>query len=220
MNTTILKIIRFSALTLFVIVTALDCILVKKKGNRYLTKPLLMPLLLIFYLLNTRQINLFIVLALVFSFLGDVFLLITNKKNFFILGLLSFLMCHIFYTITFLQSVNYMKGIPSNVYLFLIPYLICGTFVYADLSKYLKSMKIPVIIYMGVILIMSFTALARYYYVSPISFVLPFIGSILFVVSDTLIAYRNFKQKVTSDNILIMLSYILAQLLIIVGIIL
>jgi len=78
-------------------------------------------------------------------------------------------------------------------------------------------MKVPVIVYLNVILIMSFASFSRIWALKGLLFWLPFVGSIFFIASDSLLAFRNFKVKLSRGWASIMITYILAQLLIIFG---
>jgi uncharacterized membrane protein YhhN len=155
--------------------------------------------------------------ALICCFLGDFFLLWSQKKTFFIAGLISFLMGHIFYTIAFLQTTSFLSGIPKWFYFSLFPYIWYGIFILKKLNPYLYSMKVPVIVYLSLILIMSFASFSRIWALKGVSFWLPFVGSIFFIASDSLLAFRNFKHKLTRGWISVMITYVLAQLLIIFG---
>ena len=184
---------------------------------RYLTKPLLVPLLILFYIMNTTKIEQIIIYALLCCFFGDFFLLFARKKLFFIAGLLSFLAGHFFYTIAFLKTTSFLSNIPGWFYLSLIPYIFYGFFIYYRLNPYLSSMKIPVIAYLNIILFMSFASFTRIWEINGIAFWFPFVGSIMFIVSDTLLAIRVFKYKIMRGWISVMIFYICAQLLIILG---
>jgi len=211
--------IRVLIMIFFVIVAVGDVFAVKhdKVKLRYFTKTLLVPLLTLFYIISVANLNVLIFFALISCFLGDFFLLWSQKKAFFIAGLLSFLMGHIFYTIAFLQTTSFLSGIPKWFYFSLFPYIWYGIFILKKLNPYLHSMKVPVIVYLNVILIMSFASFTRIWALKGLSFWLPFAGSIFFVTSDSLLAFRNFKAKLSKGRASIMITYILAQLLIIFG---
>ncbi len=73
-------------------------------------KPLLMPVLLILFLLNAHK-NLSVericlVISLSFSCLGDL-LLMQHRNNLFIFGLISFLIAHISYIISFIVRLRH-----------------------------------------------------------------------------------------------------------------
>jgi len=65
---------------------------------------------------------------------------------------------------------------------------------------------------------MSAMALNRYKAVSFKSFYIVFSGSLLFVISDTLIALDKFLMPIPNDRIFVMSTYIVAQFLIMKGI--
>src|SRR5574339_921627 len=99
---------------------------------RYISKPLLMPLLIVGFLAEARSLisNLkkWMVLALLFSWAGDVLLLFESMNaNFFIFGLVAFLMAHIFYIILFDQirvkekvRQSLLPLLPIAIYYFLL----------------------------------------------------------------------------------------------------
>jgi uncharacterized membrane protein YhhN len=77
--------IRYVIIFLFFGTAFLDMLYVFKDvpKSRFFSKPLLMPLLLLFYLLSSKQPINFIIFALIFSFFGDLFLLWEKRKIFF-----------------------------------------------------------------------------------------------------------------------------------------
>jgi len=184
---------------------------------KVLTKPLLVPLIILFYLTNAVHINWFIVSALFFGFLGDVSLLWGSKKMFFVIGLLAFLVGHLFYTLVFLQSIQYFAVVPIWFFIFLIPYILYGYAILRILRPNLNEMIVPVVIYMCVLLMMSFTSTCRVWNGFTLQFILPFIGSLFFIVSDSALAYNSFNEPQKNYETLIMFTYILAQVLIVAG---
>lgn len=211
--------LRVLIIIFFVIVAVGDVFAVKydKTKLRYFTKTSLVPLLALFYIVSVANLNILIFFALISCFLGDFFLLWSQKKIFFIAGLLSFLMGHIFYTIAFLQTTYFLSGIPKWFYFSLLPYIWYGIFILKKLNPYLYSMKVPVIVYLNVILIMSFASFTRIWALKGLSFWLPFVGSFFFIVSDSLLAFRNFKVKLSRGWVSIMITYVFAQSLIVFG---
>ena len=177
-----------------------------------------MPLLAIYYILSVAQVNKLIVIALVFGFMGDVFLMWPERKNNFILGLGSFLIGNVCYVLLFLQGISFARDVPAWFYLIIIIYVIVAFSVMKKLTRYLGDMKIPTYIYMAVILLMSFASLTRIWVMEmSIAFFLPFIGSLLFLCSDSMLGFYTFKGKFKNGNIYIMLTYVLAQVLIVGG---
>ena len=96
----------------------------------YITKPLLMPLLIVLFIFQTTGFNSslkkWIVLALAFSWAGGVLLIFESTNgNFFIFGLVAFLIGHIFY-ILFFENVIRKEGLRKNYWWFLPLAFICS----------------------------------------------------------------------------------------------
>lgn len=205
-------------LLLFLIDSIFNIAFAKKnsrKGMLY-TKPLLMPLLILFYVSSSYQPNYLIIAALIAGFLGDVFLL-SKKKSFILAGILAFLIGHGFYIIAFLGSSVVMKGNPLWVYFCLLPYAATGMLLYELLFPSIKFMRRPVIFYMFFIFMMSFISLTRLTAVPFLSFILVFLGSIFFIISDCILAFNMFSDCKKNTTHYIMSTYIMSQFLIVIG---
>lgn len=81
----------------------------------------------------------------------------------------------------------------------------------------LGNMLIPVFVYMIVILMMAITAFLRQQKVFKKSFILVFIGAILFIISDSILALNKFYMPVRFSSVSIMLTYAVAQFFIVMG---
>ena len=127
------------------------CIYYGLNEYRFVTKLSLVPLLLVHYLTSSLSKNSFFVFGLVFSFLGDLFLLFEWG---FLFGLGSFFLAHIFYILCFKQ---FKISKPKKLILVLGIYI---TLLIWILYPYLNEMKIPVILYGIVISTMLYFAVA------------------------------------------------------------
>lgn len=185
----------------------------------FVTKPAIVGSLLIFFWIKCKtlekSLRLLISFALLFSLLGDVLLLfIDESPNYFLTGLIAFLIAHIMYVIAFLKHRN--KALkPIGFVLILLAY---GLGLIYVLKDGLNDMLVPVIIYMIVILSMASTAFLRQGKVSKPSFILVFVGALLFMISDSILALNKFYSPLAYANIGIMLTYALAQFSIVFGI--
>lgn len=184
----------------------------------FVSKPAILTLLIIFFIklsnaLNakTRHITL---AALVFSLTGDTLLMFTEiSELYFIGGLIAFLLAHIMYIIVFLKQRH-----PSNAALpITLILLLYGAGLFYILKDGLNDLLIPVIIYMLVIVTMAVTAFLRKGKVSKTSFNLVFFGAIFFLISDSLLALDKFYEPMSSSGITILLTYGIAQYLIVLG---
>lgn len=149
--------------------------------------------------------------ALLLSALGDVFLGLGGEQ-WFVYGLSSFLIAHVFYIALF---VRYGPHLPAArparrvVAALLIPF---ATLVFIELSPYLGAMKLPVVAYMCVLTGMSLMAMYagfRAWWVM--------IGAVLFMLSDSLIAIGKFKSPIAHGDYIIWSTYYIAQVCIAFG---
>lgn len=187
----------------------------------FISKALIIPLLLILFLVSFKsiknRIHIFLLAGLIFSWAGDIVLQLSAKyANIFVIGLACFLFAHIMYILVFLLTPgkNYIQ--KQRIYI-LIPVAIYGivllSFLYGDLSE----MRIPVILYTIVILIMLAGAINRKEKVNLMSYTMVLAGAIFFIISDSVIAINKFSNKFESSETIIMSTYIVAQYLIVSG---
>ena len=185
-----------------------------------ISKPLLMPILMVFVWVNAAQLKKSLIYllegALFFSWVGDVALLFDKEIPFlFMIGLGGFLVAHIQYIILFIKSsnkTNLKTGIaPFAVILFVgfTAYLI------HQLWPHLGELQIPVFVYATVLMLMGVAAVSRVIEVGKTTVLL---GAVLFVVSDSILAINKFIEPVEFGRVLIMFTYTMAQLLIVIGI--
>jgi len=207
---------------LFIVVLLADLIAVYlgKEILRYATKPLLMPLLVIYFVSAVKFFDSsskkWMILALAFSWLGDVLLIFESaNSSFFIFGLVAFLIAHILYIILFNQ-IRIKEKVKQSLFP-LLPIAIYYFLLISLLQPTLGEMKKPVGIYGLIISIMLSFAIdlwrikdrgVSFYIIS---------GALLFIISDSLLAINKFYSSFQYGGILIMLTYGIAQLFITLG---
>jgi len=203
-------------LIIFTVTTAavLAAIVLEVPVLYFMTKPLLMITLMMYFITASKGYpnwRLFVVIALVFSWAGDVFLM---REGMFVAGLASFLIAHIFYIIAY-QKTGAAQGQfnPWN----LAGFALTGATLIWVLYPGLGGMLIPVVTYALVLLTMAVWAHKRKGTTPKASFVLVAVGAILFVVSDSLIAVNRFAFDVPAERLLVMSTYIVAQFMIVEG---
>lgn len=188
---------------------------------RVISKPLLLLSLLVYFIIhaksNRNTIFHLMLGALFCSLLGDVFLLFEERSSlFFTLGLASFLIAHVLFTLTFIKKWN--KKIASNFWWITLLLFIYGGLLFFILKDSLGALQIPVILYILGILAMVITAYHRRGNVPQSSFNLVFAGALFFVLSDTVLAINKFLTDVPLSHIIVMGTYATAQYLITIGI--
>lgn len=150
-----------------------------------------------------------LVAAVVFSGCGDV-VLDLQFKNSFIAGLASFLVAHLCYIGVFARrfrpqprwAVITLGGIlyPAAMAAFLWPYL--------------GNIQIPVLVYIAAIALMFLTAINRH----EVNLWLVF-GAGFFVLSDSILALNRFYAPISGARYAIMVTYYLAQFLIVTALV-
>lgn len=191
----------------------------------YFVKPLIMIWIAVYFLLFAKK-NAFtipVLLAFFFSWVGDNLLMLSGKNElFFYAGVGGFFCAQLAYVYTFIKySEQGGKGfLQKNPWLavFFLAY-VAGILVL--LFPGLKGMMKPVItIYALSLILMTMMALNRSGRVGAMSFTLVFAGSILFLLSDSMIAINKFHSAIPLAGFLIMITYISAQYLIMRGLVL
>lgn len=179
-------------------------------------KPILIPLLILFVLVQRPQQFLSLIVgALVFSTLGDVFLL-SDAELFFMLGLGSFFIAHILYSWIFSAALRREFAFKVNLWplSIILTYLIVFLgYLWASLGELL----IPVVAYAFIISTMLFLAWTWHLSAQKKSTFIILMGALLFVVSDSLLAISLFKSSFYMDHFWVMFTYLSAQSLLIYG---
>lgn len=184
---------------------------------RFVTKPLLMISLGCYAWVLAQHIsnplrNLIFV-ALIFSWWGDVLLLF---DHFFIAGLISFLLAHLLYTAFFLR-VKPRAKISAKEWGFMGLVIVYAILLVFRLMPSLGSLAPAVVIYAAVITIMLLSAIRAFGLYGIQAERSCVAGAILFVASDSMLAIARFQGAFTGSGILVMLTYGLAQWMIVEG---
>ncbi|NOY47895.1 MAG: lysoplasmalogenase [Chlorobi bacterium] len=208
--------------TIFFIIVLLELI----SGNieslsqlHYFTKPLILTSLIVLFWSKSKHLPKAVrnitLLALIFSLTGDILLMfVGTSADFFIGGLVAFLLAHIMYILTFLKKRNKTIN-PLPIIIILLIYAIGVFYIIKD---GLGDMQIPVLLYLTVILTMVVMASLRKGKVSNKSYNLVVVGALFFMISDSVLSINKFYQSFASAGLIIMFTYALAQYLIVMGI--
>jgi uncharacterized membrane protein YhhN len=191
----------------------------------YAVKPLIMIWIAVYFLRN-KQKTVFtvpVLIAFFFSWLGDNFLMLSGKNELlFFAGVGAFFFAQLTYIFIYTKyGENGKKGyVQKNpwISIFFLAY-IAGMLVL--LLPGMEGIMKPIIaVYALSLIAMSMMALNRSGRVGDSSFKLVFVGSLLFLLSDSMIAFNKFHSAIPLAGFLIMLTYISAQYLILRGLIL
>ena len=181
------------------------------------SKPLLMPLLIGYFVsasgANRSPLKKFVVLALVFSWVGDAVLMFQNINGmYFIIGLVAFLLAHVMYIVGFTKLKNSTTKVERLA--IIVFFLAYSATLVIFLWPGLGNMKAPVMLYALVLTIMGVLGVIKSTTNHPyITF-----GVLFFVASDSILALNKFLIDVPFNGVLIMGTYIAAQWLIVAGV--
>ena len=175
----------------------------------HIFKPLTMVFILLIAILGQAappRYKYLIIAGLICSMAGDAFLM--SPWDRFVAGLVAFLIAHLFYIAAFTSELQVVLWWP------LLPLVIYGIFIYSILSPSLGKLKVPVIAYIVVILVMAWQAWELWIQTDQNGALLAFIGAVLFVISDTILAINRFRGQFRLARALNLMTYFAAQWLI------
>jgi alkenylglycerophosphocholine hydrolase len=144
-----------------------------------------------------------IIIGLFFCMLGDGFIAVS-----FVAGLGAFLVGHVFYLMGFIKMsrIN-MTRLAALLPIGLYSFIIGRQLITALQTEGNDGLVIPVIAYMLVISLMALTAILT-------ENLWATAGSILFVISDSILSWNMFVSAIPYSDVLIMTTYYSAQFLI------
>ncbi len=200
-----------------ILITDLVAVQLQYKMAEYIFKPLIIIWLMAWFVLQSRHVQSslkkWVILALFFSWVGDVLLMFQEDNSFFFLmGLISFLIAHIFY-ILFFHFLRVKENVKSRWY-FVVIVAAYYTILISLLSPFLGDMKLPVRIYAVFISFMLLIALHMLFIKNKKTGLMMMTGALLFIISDSLLAIDKFYQSFEMAGIFVMITYGLAQFLI------
>ncbi len=208
---------------LFFIFAALEIVsqFLNLSSLHFVSKPLLVFFLVAYYHQSIPSINKFFFFALLFCWLGDVFLLVEQYNGlFFMAGLGSFLIAHLLLIFSYRQLSfvkDEFKGTQRVRLSF--PFILAGSGLVVILYPHLGGLKIPVIVYALVLTLMVVQSIFRLGRTNAKSFWLVFFGAGFFMLSDSLLAINKFYQPISFAGVWVMTTYIAAVYLIVKGVI-
>ena len=189
---------------------------------KYITKPLVMIVLIAWLSLNGgwQYPAMFFMAGAVFSLLGDVWLMLPG--NYFLAGLVSFLLAHLLYIIGF--SVETPVFTPL---LILLSILVIGIAVFMTRrirqgvfrKTGARRIRWSVTLYSIVITIMFLFVLATIGKPGwePVNYLSIALGGLLFYLSDTLLAYDRFVTSIRHGRLFVRITYHVGQILLLTG---
>jgi len=190
-----------------------------------MSKPILLLSLLFLFRTSTQKsvytiFSSLITGALVFSAAGDILMMFTDvSDNFFLAGLVTFLIAHFFYTAAFTYDI-FQKRVKEQhwgqlafstlMVVYSAEFYILNRFSFGD-------MWLPVMIYCIAISVMGISAIMRGRYHNPSAYYRIVAGALLFIAADSFIALEKFVMHFDFSGVVILGTYFTAQYLISMG---
>ena len=189
--------------------------------KRRYTKPFPLFLLALFYCFAAKDINWVLVGALMTSWLGDV-LLIPKGTKWFVAGGISFLFCHVLFVIVYYPAVRWEDAIWWIVIPAIILYYGTSFRVTLAVKDNLHiGVLIPMIFYLVMNSTMNIFALLQLMSLRNTGAWIAYIGAVSFFISDCtlyLVRYHSNKDLIFRKHFTVMLTYLLGEALITIGI--
>ena len=211
---------KYVFLAVFIIATAIHLYasLKQDKKMRNMTKPFILLALLGFYVLAARVPSTFIILALIFSWLGDV-LLMPKGVKWFTAGGIAFMISHVFFILGYLKDVNFAAIPVWLVILLAVFFVSVVTYIFSKLKPHLpKALFYPMFLYLLINGAMNCFAIFRWVSVPSAATLTTAIGAALFFISDSSLFFVRFnKDSRLQTHFLVMLTYSIGELLIVLG---
>ena len=178
----------------------------------FILKPVTMALIILVAFLSydspTRGYKWLIIVGLLLSMLGDIQLMLPT--DLFLTGLIAFALAHVAYTAAFVNAGGFYGNWRA-----VIPFLLFGIFMAVVLWPNLDDMLIPAMAYLLIILVMAWQGLGQWRQTGELRSWLAFVGALLFIVSDSLLAINRFYElELDLAPLLILGTYYPAQWLI------
>ena len=193
--------------------------------KRAITKPMLLIFILLFYVFteDKAQLSWILIVALATSWLGDV-LLIPKGNGWFTSGGIAFLISHLTFIAVYVSFIDFSKVnwfivVPVAIIYFGIALKV----ILSVKDNTPKIMVVPMYLYLLANSTMNVFALMQMISNLCLGSVLAYIGAILFFTSDcTLFLCRYHKNKdiIFKRHFTVMLTYILGEFLITLGVLL
>ena len=214
---------NYIVLAAFFIVTGIHLYasLKKDKSLRAKTKPFILLTLLAFYCLSADPVVWTVILALIFSWIGDV-LLIPPGVKWFTIGGISFMVSHFFFILSYAALTDFGKVSTAAMIVLPVLFLISSAIIFKYLRPHLpKALFYPMLLYLLINGGMNCFAWFRSMSTVGPAAVITAIGALLFYVSDTSLFFVRFnKESRLQTHFLVMLTYSIGEFLIVLGLIL
>lgn len=217
--------IAYIFLALFIVASAVHLYhsWIDDAKKRAITKPMLLIFLLLFYIFAAEKPSYILIAAIATSWLGDV-LLIPKGNGWFTAGGIAFLISHITFIAVYVPHIDFAAVQWFIVVPVAIIYIGIALKIILSVKKNTpKIMVVPMYLYLIANSTMNIFALMQLMSNPGLACTIAYIGAILFFTSDCtlfLVRYHEKKDIIFKKHFTVMLTYLLGEALITIGILL
>lgn len=188
------------------------------KGKK-ITKALLLPSIILFYLTASETPELLFVLALAASWLGDVLLEVKGDR-WFVFGGISFMLSHLLLIVSYLFRTDPDAVPPVPVVLTAVAFCAATALEMTFIKEGTGKMYVPLFFYLTVNAAMNVFAFTRLYSAFSVPSLVTAAGAVLFFISDCVLFVGKFSVKKRYKTFYACMgTYIAGELLITLGMI-
>ena len=214
---------KFVFLGIFIVFGLIHLFASKKQNKplRNFTKGFIVLALFGWYVLSVENPSWIVAGAILASWLGDV-LLIPHGTGWFVAGGISFMVSHALFVVAYVPNVDFGIVPWWAIVIIGIVYIAAVIYEFSILKKHLaKALFYPMFLYLLINGTMNSFAFFRLISVPCFATIVTAIGAVLFFISDSVLFNVRFnKESIFKTHFLVMLTYIVAEFLIVEGLIL
>jgi uncharacterized membrane protein YhhN len=191
----------------------------------YVCRPLMMIILSSWFFFNSRRVGdrftLLIQVGIFFSLVADVAMMFQHLDQFNLLvGMGVFLIVQLCYMMAFVHNVNEVSGGESPVVPLVLALVLTGyCFLFAGrLAPYVdETLAVPLLVYAIAMTAMGVAAGFRFGRTFVRSYLMVMVGALFFITSHSFLATNRFMRPLEHAEWSVILTYSLAQYLIVAG---
>ncbi|NHJ47815.1 MAG: lysoplasmalogenase [Asgard group archaeon] len=193
---------------------------------RYITKPLLMPLVAVYYIMVDQPFLCgFIIAGIFFGFIGDLLLMLSSpekRKISFMVGLIAYPISHLFYITAFLF--NFISRVTIYEFHYwtlgiIIPIILLGVLAGIKILPKAEKMKVPMLVNIIILVIMGLAA-TLFFYSPELALkgsITLIVGIFVYMFSVLIYAWNNYVKQIPYERLIKMSTYLLGLFLIVQG---
>ncbi|WP_405296498.1 lysoplasmalogenase family protein [Algibacter sp. Ld11] len=189
--------------------------------HRHITKSIVTGLLLVYYLVNKNdKVPKFksnaVVIGLILFSIGGIFgVLMNNSYTFFLLSFVFFVAGKFFYAVRLVKNHDFNF---KRILFFLLFFSLYMFVLVNEIYENIGNLLVIIVIYFFISIVLLAFAFVRKEFVCYKSYVLVFLGLLLFVISESMLVVKLYGSTFAFEGPMLLILYELGQYLFILGV--